>query len=73
LYNEVLKDPKYWGPSWYIHALKANVEWFVERKLWKDAGPTGNCWWIDNQVLINEDYWVLVDLLKDGGWANGNG
>jgi hypothetical protein len=71
LYNEILKDPEYWGHNWHIHALEANVDWFLERKSWEDAGPIGNCWWIDNQMLANTEYWVLIELLTQGGWANG--
>lgn len=35
---------------------------------WKTVGPEGNCWWEDNQLLDDNDFWDMVGLLRSGEW-----
>lgn len=73
LFGMVLQDPKYWGEHWHIHALDANINWFIERKRWflsyEDIIPTTN-WQGGNHVDLNEIICKMNirDCLLNGEW-----
>jgi len=50
-----------------MHMVAELFQLIVMRK-WKSMYPYDKCWWMDNDTLSEEDYWFLINRLRDGKW-----